>query len=141
MLIQLKNSSVNYDVHPAIRWAEPLLAYAFARVNKTAMVTSAKDEMHSENSRHFWKPGDTRPSQAVDLRIRDPQTGLPWFGPILLSEFAEELTRILNVLAKNEVGGHFTLQSEGDHFHLEWNPGGIPANIKGYLFGREVYLA
>lgn len=134
-LVQLKNG-VYYNVHHAIEWAEPFIAYTFAQVKKPAVVTCAKDGAHSENSRHFWKPGDLRPSQAVDLRIRDLS---PWFAPAALSSWANSLVAALNFLAPLGPKGHFTLLLESDHIHLEWNEDGVPANIKDYTFKKEVY--
>ena len=135
---RLRDLRVEYNVHPAIAWAEPLVAYAFARHGREVVLTSAKDGKHSEQSRHFWKPGDPRPAQAVDIRLLNPRTGRPWFSRAVLTGLVEELDRVLRHLS-DPGKGHYTLLAEPDHLHLEWNPPGIPANVRGYVFGREVY--
>jgi len=94
-------------VHAALHWAEPYIAYAFAKVGKTTAVMPDKD--------------DGNPKQALNLGIRDPETGAPWFGPIALSEMMEELAGVLNFLKGNGPGGNFTLHAEGDHLRLEWS--------------------
>ena len=84
-------------------WAEPFIAYAFAKSGKAALITG-------------------RSESSVDLCIRDPETGTPWFGPLALAEMMEELVRVLNLLIENMPQGNFSAQLKGDCLRLQWNP-------------------
>jgi hypothetical protein len=119
-LIRLADAAVRYDVHPALRWAEPLVAAEFARVGRPALVLHAKDGVHAPGSLHFSATDDARPAQAVDYALR-ALDGTPWFGPGALQTFAWNLARALKGLAPMGPGGHFLVRIGKDHLHLEWN--------------------
>ncbi len=135
-LLSMKDETVDYTVHPVLVWAEPVILSFYAGVGLTPVVTCAKGGKHSDSSRHFWKPGDARPSQALDLRtwsIQDP------------GMFFRRLVKLLNKLCREDrfaiERGSFVALLEKDHVHLEWNPDGVLPNLKSFTLGQDFYIA
>lgn len=118
---------VRYEVHPMIAWAEVVILAFFTALGLMPVVTCAKNGQHSALSRHFWKEGDPRPAQAIDIRIWSIKDRAAFFRRLVL---------LLNRLVPE---GYFIVFLEKSHAHLEWNPTGVPANLKSFRDGQYFY--
>lgn len=96
-------------LHPALQWAEPFIAYEFAKAGKS----TRRIETHGER-----RAADT--SSCIDFELCDPETNRPSFSPTRLQQVLS-MERTLNFLAKAGPGGHFRMHGNPHQLRLEWN--------------------
>lgn len=137
MLLTLASDKVLWKVVDAIDAATPELYTFYAAHGAPAVVTCAKDGRHSAHSRHYWKPGDARPAQAIDLRIWD-LIGQRKPDYAKAAVLGTRLAEVLNHLALS--GWYACVLLHRTHFHVEWNRSGQPANIVGQEPGKFFYV-
>lgn len=105
-------SAVNWDVCPAIEAAQVTIAKVYWEANAKAVVTSARDGIHSKQTAH-------NEGNAIDLRIVNlfparRYSNRAWYE--LVVEFAHKLAKALEGLPS---AGRFDVVLEGTHIHLE----------------------
>lgn len=124
LTIQKKSPTVNLDVVPEFKGAEPILRTAWTMYGSVCVVTSGRDGKHSRQSVHDE-------GKALDLRISNlplPPAGLARFG----SNLAIALVQVL--------GPYWFLVLEKDHFHLEYCALGDRPNIVQFKHGQHFYV-
>ena len=134
-----RKPGVVWNVCPAIEESQEVIAGVFHEIaGAVAVVTSAKDSIHSQLSAHYQAPGDTRHAQAIDLRIRHLFAGdfarpEEWWPKVKV--LARVLVETLNAQGKP---GKWYVIVERDHLHIEWSD--AAPNIRGYQPGLFVYV-
>jgi hypothetical protein len=107
--MRLKNNSISLqNLQPQVVFALQLVGPVYEGAiesNEEGVITSVNDNIHSVASLH-------NSGNAVDLRIRDPYTGILYFSDP--AYVVEEMQVKLN--------SDFDVILEKDHIHLEYQP-------------------
>lgn len=133
MLTLEAKAAVVWDVCPELEAAQATLAKCYQDVKAKAVVTSARDSVHSKHSAHAL-------GRALDLRITTLYKEISlyqvraWYERILA--FAHDVALALEHAA---LSGEYYVVLERDHIHVEWAPKGGQPNIQGWTEGRHVY--
>lgn len=77
----------------------------YDQFNKELVITGGLDGTHSPGSFHYY-------GFALDLRIRDPETGIDFFDEATLAKVVMEL--------KNQLGDEYFVYLEKTHIHIHY---------------------
>jgi hypothetical protein len=97
---------VNLDISDEIVNILPVVNAIYKAHDKELVITSAKDSVHSKNSKHYWTLNDTRPADAIDIRTN-------YFPTVQVIGIVAEL--------KKQLGNNYDVIFEKNHIHIEFD--------------------
>ncbi len=87
-------------IQPEMAIAYTIIVSIYQKFNQVAVITSAFDGTHKENSKHYT-------GNAIDIRCR---------------MFTSEEKQMVTNEIRNALGGEFDVVNEIDHIHIEFDP-------------------